>query len=119
MAKNVKGILIDANNRTVTAVELEDSLDGMYKAIGCELITSALVIENDDTLYVDDEGMFSAENFFTFEGGHQPFAGNGVILGCGATGESCHATVTLESVKARVKFYTRAEAAELARKMEG
>jgi hypothetical protein len=79
--KNHKAILIDVKNREVKTVEYKDYKD-MQKLIGCNCFTTAYTFPNEDTLFVDDEGLLNGtEHFFYFEGAHQPFAGNGLIVG--------------------------------------
>ena len=76
-----KAVLIDVKNREIKTVEYRDYKD-MQKLIGCSCFTMALVFPNEDVLYVDDGGLLNGtEHFFTFEGAHQPFAGNGLIVG--------------------------------------
>lgn len=104
-----KAILIDVNEQSVTEIYLVPDLDAMYNAIQCDCFTTAEIDENND-VFVDDNGLFTKDKFFNFDGAHQPFAGNGLILGINhETGESVDTTLTLEEVRARVTFLTLAQ----------
>ena len=69
-------------------------------------IEVALVLDEEDTLFVNEEGLFvDPQYFFEIKGGHQPFAGNGVIAGADLrTGESVDAKSSLAYIKSIVRF---------------
>ena len=112
----MKGILINVKTNEVTDVTLDPSkrtLDEMYRLIGCEMVEVATDIEHDnvaDTVWVDEEGLLSMDNstrFFTIENGHQPFAGNGLILGANFNnGKSIVTHLTADDVRQKVKFHS-------------
>lgn len=103
------GYLIDAVKRTITEVAVGD-YKTIYPLLGCECFT-CVGVEDDDTIYVDDEGLLKPqENFFLYEGYPQPLAGNGLVLGTDEEGESVNPKMTLETLKGRVKFMNRREA---------
>ena len=108
----IKAILIDALNREVRAVEFEGgSLDEMYALLDCECFTLAPLKSegNDESLFVDDEGLINGtENFFYYKGAYQPLAGNGLFVGCDMnTGESCDTSIKIEDVISNVRFADR------------
>jgi len=107
MTKDIKkAILIDVNEQSVKEIYLVADLDSMYNAIECDCFTTAEINENND-VFVDDNGLFTKDKFFNYEGAHQPFAGNGLILGIDhETGESIDTNLTIEEVKAKVTFLT-------------
>lgn len=103
----LKVVLIDARRQRVTDVEIENSLGGMYAQIGCETIATALYYDNGDCIYVDDEGLLDQSIDFGFivlpgapegvraENEVQPFfAGNGLLVGSDAEGETKSAKMT-------------------------
>lgn len=102
----MKAILIDASAKTVTEVTLEDDHKEISKHIGCRTFTLGADIGEKDCVYVDDEGLLDDSNaFFFLPTLHQPFAGNGLILGIDYnTGESQDTSISLEAVKRSVKF---------------
>jgi hypothetical protein len=60
-------------------------------------------IGNGDVIYVDDEGLLKPLDwFFAIKGGHQPFAGYGLVLGSNDEGESVSARIALQDLKRRV-----------------
>lgn len=108
----MKAILIDSINKEVKEVEIGKGIDEMYKFLNCEIFTIATYLPKDDAIFVDDEGLLNdTDAFFTYEGAHQPFAGNGLIMGCDDEGESTDCKISFAEVKEKVKFYTRYELA--------
>ena len=108
----MKAILIDATKRQVSEVTISGDYMDINKHIGCELFTIGHSLKGRDAVFVDDEGLFNSENtFFTFEGAHQPFAGNGLIMGCKANGDSADCKIDINEVKKRVLFYDKFELA--------
>ncbi len=106
----MKAILIDSINKEVKEVEIGKGIDEMYKFLQCECFTVASYLDKEDAIFVDDEGLMNGTDvFFTFEGAHQPFAGNGLIMGCDDMGESVDCKVDIDEVKNKVKFYDRYE----------
>lgn len=116
----MKAYKIDTQLRQVTEIEINEgnSLKEMQEVVG-GLITVAAELENTDTMFVNDEGLFMFNEFFYFDGCYQPFAGNGVIVGTDEEGASVGAKSTLEEIKSRVKFLNRQQALRLAQELEG
>ena len=108
----MKAILIDSINKEVKEVEIGKGIAEMYKFLNCECFTIASYLPKNDAIFVDDEGLMNGTDvFFTYEGAHQPFAGNGLIMGCDDEGESVDCKISFTEVKDKVKFYTRYELA--------
>jgi hypothetical protein len=108
----MKAILIDAKNREVKEVEIKGDLESWYEAIGCGMVECALYFDNHDSIMVDEEGLFNdqCDEFFFVKGGHQPFAGNGLVVGTDNMGESVSTKITVDEVKSKVKFMNRFDA---------
>jgi uncharacterized Fe-S cluster-containing protein len=119
----MKAIFINARERKVEEITLEKGIENIYKVIGygCELFTVPSILDNQDGLFIDDEGVFEghshddeSDESFGFawdvspEAGtfdkYFPICGNGVLIGCDDEGESVDVKTTLEEVKKRVKF---------------
>ena len=82
----MQAILIDTPKQTIEIVDYSGDYKDIYTLLGCELFTSVyLEGVGQDTLYVDDEGLY-VENqvFFNIKGCPQPLAGRGLILGTDA-----------------------------------
>jgi hypothetical protein len=106
----MKAILIDSINKEVKEVEIGKGIDEMYKFLNCEIFTIASYLPKNDAIFVDDEGLMNGtDTFFTYEGAHQPFAGNGLIMGSNSKGESVDCKIDLNEVKKKVNFYDRFE----------
>jgi hypothetical protein len=60
-------------------------------------------IGDGDVIYVDDEGLLKPLDwFFAVKGGHQPFAGCGLVLGSNEEGDTVSAKIPLEELKRRI-----------------
>jgi hypothetical protein len=56
-----------------------------------------------DVIYVDDEGLLKPLDwFFAVKGGHQPYAGCGLVLGSDEEGETLSARIELHALKRRI-----------------
>lgn len=108
MTAKLTAILIDATNRTVTAVDYDDTLEHMYKLIGCDLIDTVYLDDKGTVAFVDDEGLLKdPDDFWLWKpfGEHaQAFAGNALVLGTGREGETISASMTADYVRERVEF---------------
>ena len=109
----MRAVLIDVYNKEIKEVTLDPSknmLKQYHDHIKCDTMTVAHYINNHDSILVDDEGLLkSPKHFFHYEGGHQPFAGNGLILGLNREGETVKCNISLEEVKENVLFYSTYE----------
>lgn len=117
----MRAVLINAKDRTVTDVEVDgrkNVLHQWYKLLNVRMVEVALYInEQEDSILVDEEGMLELDEntcFFVYEGGHQPFAGNGLIVGKDEDGESISCHVTADEVRSKVKFLNIHEARQAA-----
>lgn len=105
----MQGILIDPAAGTVTT---NDEYDGNYKTIqkiiGADLF-DCVRLDESETLYVDDEGLLNGNGersgFFYVIGKHPVMiAGKGLILATNEDGDSTATTMTVDQVKAMVRF---------------
>lgn len=102
----IKGLLIDPINKKVTEVEFEHSLDEIYKLINCDTFAVPFIFSNNDSLFVDDEGLLKdPEHFFMISEYGRPIAGMGLILGTDEEGES----VSAKTKEIEVLWMTRNE----------
>lgn len=109
----MKAILIDGFNKTVTELKLDDKkdmLDQWYHALKANMIETAHYITDQDSILVDEEGLLKpCDYFFTYKGAHQPFAGNGLVVGVDEDGETVDCIITLEEIEQNVEFLSRAD----------
>lgn len=110
----MRAIKIDVIEQTVTEINTINDWRGIAPEIGngCEYFCCPVTLENEDTIYADDEalmreivGGFMMPNFA------YPIVGNAIILGTDDEGESVDAKSTLEEIRANVRFVTK-QAAE-------
>lgn len=109
----MKAILIDAFNKTVTEVKLDgrkDMLDQWYHVMKVDMVEVAHYINDHDSILVDEEGLLKpCDHFFLYEGAHQPFAGNGLVVGVDEEGETVDCNISAEEVEQKIEFFTRQE----------
>ena len=105
----MKAILIDVHTQSVTEVEHDYTLDNIYDLLNCRTF-DVVRIDEVDSIYVDDEGLFVDDQlFFEYGGDAQSvrLAGNGLILGVDDEGNSISPQTTVEEVEGRVGFLPR------------
>jgi hypothetical protein len=99
----MRAILIDPYTRTVTEIENDGTLDGLYKAIQCEMV-EAIRVGNNETMWLDEEGFLSeGRPVFRLGDNAQALAGRAVILG-DKDGESTPTKLAVAAVAAAVKW---------------
>ena len=102
-----KGFLINSVNKTITEVQVGDYKDIQSK-IGCRCF-DVVSIDDDNDVYVDDEGLLSIDDnskFFGFKGHDIRLCGNGVVLGINQkTGDSKDCTITKEWLNENIVFF--------------
>lgn len=108
----MRGILIDPWLKTVTEVDCPEGIDAMYRLLsnplGPEVDTFCCGMNwpNGDMLYVDDEGLLKrGMRLFNIDRADgQPLAGNGLILGHDAEGNSVDAKFMLTEIQCKVAW---------------
>tara|TARA_R110000803_G_scaffold139545_2_gene206185 strand:- start:976 stop:1338 length:363 start_codon:yes stop_codon:yes gene_type:complete len=103
----MKAILIDVIKQEIKEVIHDDTLESIYKFVDCRAF-DVVNIDQENTLYVDDEGLFVEDQLF-FEysgdtGNKVQLAGNSLLLGYNRNGETIEPSLTLEHVKSKVTF---------------
>jgi hypothetical protein len=98
------GFLIDPDARSIAPWPYNGDWRTIAAALRIGQSPFTLVeIGNGDVIYVDDEGLLKPLDwFFAIKGGHQPFAGCGLVLGSNDDGESVSARIALQDLKRRV-----------------
>ena len=101
----MRAIIINAKDRTITATDIDGSLKTLQQIVGglIEPVTQGL--DEYHHCYVNEEGLLhDPQSFFMFTDGHQPLAGNGVILSSTDDGGEAPCTLLLDWVIERVTF---------------
>ena len=105
----MKAYLIDPLNKIVSVVDYNGDYQTINKLINSQRGSDAVYgFRNEDTLYVDDEGLLTKENYcfeFTYDNGHvAPLMGKALVLGTDAEGESVAVKSSLEEVESKIKW---------------
>ena len=102
----MRAIIINAEERTVSEADIDNSLGRLQEIVGG--LIDAVHCGLGDTghhCYVNDEGLLNdPQHFFMLRNGLQPLAGNGVILSATHDGNEAPCTLSLDWVKERVAF---------------
>ena len=106
----MKVIVINTAEQKVEEREIEGTLADYQKIVGGWI--TAVNITDTDCFYVNDEGLYDTSlEYFEYKGAHQPFKGNGVVVGTDAEGETIEPTITVEQVREAVSFPSQIEVA--------
>lgn len=111
----MKAILIDPHARTVTEVQHDGTLEGIYRAIGADCVCT-VSLGGRDAIFLDDDGLFrEGQEFFAIGKYPNPLAGRGLVLGCDAEGESTAPKVPTYMIERAVHWLTPEEAVAMNR----
>lgn len=104
----MQAIRIDAVNQQIYSVDIDGSLESIYEQLDCDLFTCPIVLDNLDTLYIDDEGLLIDDDqykgAFYFKNFNQPLFGHGLIIGTTEEGENANVLSDIKSIEKKVKF---------------
>jgi hypothetical protein len=100
-----KVIVIEASNGTVR-IGFASALKDLQKLVG-GYICLATTLANGDEVFVDDEGILKEYPYgFTITGAHQPFFGNGYVIGpADDEGGDTDAQSTVDEIARMVHFW--------------
>lgn len=104
----MKAILIDVTQRIIKEVEIDgDNNQQIYALLGegTELMEGAVRLDDNDIVYVDEEGLMNPKTGAFSFGDTHPFMGNGLVCGGDDEGGSADVKMTIEEVRAKVRFY--------------
>lgn len=111
--KYKRAVLINVDVRDISEVYINDGIQEMYRAIGCDVFTAVTLTRwhgtryPRETLYVDDNGLSSNKPFFLIDSYPQPLAGNGLVLSTDEAGESISTELSVDCLRRKVSFATR------------
>jgi hypothetical protein len=101
----MRAIVINPKDRTITETDIDGSLKTLQQIVGGMIEPVSQGLDDNHHCYVNEEGLVGdPQYFFMFGDGHQPLAGNGVILAETEDGEEAPCTLALDWVKERVTF---------------
>ncbi|MCK8495845.1 DUF3846 domain-containing protein [Spirosoma sp. RP8] len=101
----MKAIKIDVEKQDVYDLEIESGITAMYTAISCTCV-DRVVLDDETDLWLDDEGLLHEPQptKFSIAGFDRSFAGNGLICGYNAEGQTISTTLTAEQVRPLITF---------------
>jgi hypothetical protein len=101
----MRAIIVNAKDRTITETDIVGSLRSLQQIVGGLIEPVSQGLDDYHHCYVNEEGLLNdPQDFFMFSGGHQPLAGNGVILSSTDDGGEAPCSLPLHWVKERVTF---------------
>jgi len=102
----IKAIKIDVKTESIYIVEIEDSLEGMYKCLEADDFNLVKQLPNGDILHVDGMGLLKEFPLGAFY--FQPYggilSGHGLIMGTDSMGETIPVKSTILEISQIVKF---------------
>lgn len=108
--KTLKAFLIDPYAMTVTETTYSGDYNDIYEKIDCEIFACVTFNDDEDTIYIDDEGLVNGKEqaFFriinTPQGNTYPLVGKGLVLGTDEEGATVEPKITLEKLKKQIQF---------------
>jgi hypothetical protein len=116
----LRAILVNAYTRSVTEVMIEGGIEPIYTELSKDAdnpvhcFTCVDIEEDKDgitqTIFVDDNGLFTQTQFIKFKGYPHPLAGNALILGTDMEdGESVSTSLLIDEVHGMVQFMSLLE----------
>ena len=101
----MRAIVINAEAQTVSETDIDGKLASIQEIVGGLIDPVYHGLDSKHHCYVNDEGLLNnPQHFFMLRDGHQPLAGNGVILSTTRNGDEAPCTLALDWVKERVTF---------------
>jgi Domain of unknown function (DUF3846) len=101
----VRAIVINSRDRSITETQIDGSLQSLQHIVGGLIQSVEQGLDDEHHCYVNEEGLLEIpRHFFMFAGGHQPLAGNDIILSSTDDGDEAPCTLPLDWVKDRVTF---------------
>ena len=101
----MRAIIINAEHRTITETDIDGSLKSLQQIVGGLIEPVYQGLDDNHHCYVNEEGLLNdPQHFFMFRDGHQPLAGNGLILSSTDDGGEAPCSLPLDWVKENVTF---------------
>jgi len=104
----MKILKIDVVAKTVTEIEIMNTLADIYSAIGngCNLFCVPVAFDNGDALYADDEALLqeNVEGAFIMDDWESPIFSNALIIGTNSEGYSISCKTTANELFSKITF---------------
>lgn len=107
----MRTIIINPKDRTITETDTDGSLEALQRIVGGSIELVYQGLDDNHHCYVNEEGLLdNPRYFFMFRDGHQPLAGNGIILSSTEDGDEAACTLSLDWVTQSASFMDLAAA---------
>ena len=105
----MKALFIDPTDQTIRTISYDGDYKSIYRMLDCRTFECVYPFNNEDTLFIDEEGLLKESNFaFNIRADNPQFSqtimGKALVLGTDAEGESVECQTTLEDLKSRIDF---------------
>ena len=104
----MKAVLINPKLRKIKEIEYSGDYQDIQKLTECSTFTAVYPFDNQDTIYLDDEGLLKESNYcftFKYDNGYvQPLMGNALVIGANEEGESISYKTPITEIKNRIVF---------------
>ena len=107
----MRAFLIEPREMRVRVVEHDGTLEGIYKLLGVDAIDATRFGEEGDAIYVDDYGLFKAEDgrlgvndWFCVRGNPNALVGKGLVVGADSEGNDIEPRASLAWAIANVHW---------------
>jgi len=104
----MRAILINAKKRTVNEINITGDLASLKSSINCRTVAAPYELENGDTVWCDDEGLYVNKDFIELFEEYDPIAGDVLITGTTRDGDTTDCKTTSSDIHNRVMFYDMA-----------
>lgn len=111
----MKALFIDSKERKIIEVNVSGLEDLQTYVGGWIALGTTLVKDNiENTVFVDDEGLLKEpSNYFYIKGSHQPFAGNGILVGTNDEGDSIDTNFNPSDIENLIEFLTISDVVDM------
>ena len=105
----MKALFIDPIDQTIRTLSYDGDYKSIYRILDCTTFECVYPFNNEDTVFIDEEGLLKESNFaFNIRADNPQFSqtlfGKALVLGTDAEGESVECKTTLEDLKSRIDF---------------
>ncbi len=105
----MKALFIDPIDQTIRTLSYDGDYKSIYRILDCRTFECVYPFNNEDTVFIDEEGLLKESNFaFDILGSNElwnrTYLGSAMILGADDEGESIECKSKLDDIKSIIKF---------------
>ena len=102
----MKAFLIDPEKKKVSIVDYDGDYTNIQKMIEAKYFTTVRINSDHDTVFVDDEGLYTDKASFMLKSYPTPLKGKGLVLGVDDEGDSIEPVMSYETLKSMIIWET-------------